>query len=111
MRLYSRDDVWGAAKLQRMVVQAVAEGFRPLRPQAGITTVHHSVAGGGALRHAADPAGRAGAAEGRPGFSIRLEFQVSTVNIGIVQPPLLQRRGGVDYAAPDRGGRHFRGFN
>ena len=33
MRLYSRDDVWGAAKLQRMVVQAVAEGFRPLRPQ------------------------------------------------------------------------------
>ena len=34
VRLYSRDDVWGALKVQRTVVQHLALGWRPLTPQA-----------------------------------------------------------------------------
>ena len=33
VRLYSRDDVWEALACQQLVVQRVAEGFRPLTAQ------------------------------------------------------------------------------
>ena len=33
VRLYNRDDVWGALACQRLVVQKVADGFRPLTAQ------------------------------------------------------------------------------
>ena len=39
VRLYSRDDVWGALACQRLVVQKVAEGFRPLTAQGRGTQI------------------------------------------------------------------------
>ena len=34
VRLYSRDDVWGALKVQREVIRALHDGWRPLSPQS-----------------------------------------------------------------------------
>ena len=34
VRLYSRDDVWGALDAQRMIIHQAADGWRPMTPQA-----------------------------------------------------------------------------
>ena len=39
VRLYSRDDVWVALASQRLIVQNVAEGFRPLTAQGRGTKI------------------------------------------------------------------------
>ena len=39
VRLYSRDDVWGALEAQKLIIENVAQGWRPATPQSrGVQT-------------------------------------------------------------------------